>query len=156
MVLLDKVEELTFCKGMPKEYLSRLFSAGQFKTFSEGSHLFQEGLRCDHVFLLTEGQVSLELSLPGLGPVALQTVGPGELLGWSPLLGLGWMTASAKALGSCRVLALDVGKMLEMANEDPRFGMEIMRRIAVTLARRLDATRLQLLEARCTEDQVVS
>jgi hypothetical protein len=66
------------------------------------------------------------------------------------------MTASAKALVGCQVLALDVGKLLEMAYDDPRFGMEVMRRLAVTLARRLNATRLQLLEARCTEDQVVS
>jgi len=156
MVLLDKVEGLTFCKGMPKDYYSRLFSAGEFRTYPEGSYLFHEGLRCDYVFLLCEGQVSLEVSLPGVGPVEVQSVGPGELLGCSPLLGLGWMTASAKALVSCQVLALDVRRMLEMANDDPRFGMEMMRRVAVTLARRLNATRLQLLDARCTEDQVVS
>jgi CRP-like cAMP-binding protein len=156
MVLLDKVEGLTFCKGMPKEYYARLFAAGEFKTYPEGSYLFHEGLHCDHVYLLCEGEVGLEISLPGTGPVEFQTVGPGELLGWSPLLGLGWMTASAKALVGCQVLALDVGKLLEMAYDDPRFGMEVMRRLAVTLARRLNATRLQLLEARCTEDQVVS
>jgi CRP-like cAMP-binding protein len=156
MVLLDKVEKLTFCKGMPKDYYPRLFSAGEIRAYPQGSYLFHEGLHCDQVYLLCEGQVGLELSLPGLGPVELQTVGPGELLGWSPLLGLGWMTASAKALTDCQVLALDVRTILEMANDDPCFGMELMRRLAITLARRLNATRLQLLEARCSEDQVVS
>jgi CRP-like cAMP-binding protein len=156
MVLLDKVEGLTFCKGMPKDYFARLVAAGELRLFPEGSYLFHEGLHCDHVYLLCDGQVGLEISLPNIGPAELQTVGPGELLGWSPLLGLGWMTASAKALVDCQVLALDVRKIEEMVNEDPRFGIELMRRLAVTLARRLNATRLQLLEARCTEDQVVS
>jgi CRP-like cAMP-binding protein len=65
------------------------------------------------------------------------------------------MTASAKALVPCRVLALDTGRVKALAEEDPRFGMELMRRVAVTVAKRLNATRLQLLEARLT-DQAVS
>jgi hypothetical protein len=43
MVLLDKVEKLTFCKGMPKEYYARLLSGGEFTTYPQGSYLFQEG-----------------------------------------------------------------------------------------------------------------
>jgi CRP-like cAMP-binding protein len=155
MVLLDKVESLNFCKDLPRGFLSQLLSAGETKLYSPGSYLFQEGLHCDHVFLLGEGSVRLEISLPDIGAVEIQTVGPGELLGWSPLLGLGWMTASAKALTACRVLALDVARLQALASEDPHFGMELMRRVGVTLARRLNATRMQLLEARCT-DQAVS
>ncbi len=156
MVLLDKVEELTFCEGMAKEDFGRLFAAGEFQSYLEGSYIFQEGLHCDHVFLLCEGEVALEVSLPGSGPVEILTVGPGELLGWSPLLGLGWMTASARALSNCQVLALDAKEILAMTRNDPRFGMELMRRVAVTLARRLNATRLQLLQVRGVEGQVVS
>ncbi len=155
MVLLDKVEGLTFWKDMPKEFVSRMLSAGQIKTFSQGSYLFREGLHSNHVYVLIDGLAAMEVSLPDVGPVEVQTVAPGELLGWSPLLGLGWMTASAKALVSSRVLALDVARVLALANEDPCFGMELMRRVAVTVARRLNATRLQLLEANCT-DQAVS
>jgi len=155
MVLLDKVENLTFCKDLPKGFLSLLLSAGEIKTYPSDSYLFREGLHSDHVYLLADGEVSLEISLPDIGAIEIQTVALGELLGWSPLLGLGWMTASARAVSPCRVLELDVAKLRALANNDPHFGMELMRRVAVTLARRLNATRLQLLEARCT-DQAVS
>jgi CRP-like cAMP-binding protein len=156
MVLMDKLETLTFCKGLSREYLERLVSAGEFKTFAPGSYLFHEGQHSEHVYLLSEGSVGLEVSLPDHGPERVQTVGPGELLGWSPLLGLGWMTANAVALAPCRVLALDAGRVLALVDEDSRFGTELMRRLAITLARRLNATRLQMLEAHRNEGQAVS
>jgi CRP-like cAMP-binding protein len=156
MVLLDKPENLTFCKGMPEDYLKRLVLAGQVKDYRAGAYLFREGVHSSEVYLLADGQVALEASLPSRDPVRIQTVGPGELLGWSPLLGLGYMTASAVALTPCRVLALEVGRVLTLAREDPPFGLEFMQRVAVTLARRLNATRIQLLQAYPDEAQVVS
>jgi CRP-like cAMP-binding protein len=156
MVTMDRLEALTFCKGMATEYLTRLLSAGEMKNVPMGSYLFHEGQQSRYVYLLGEGLVGLELSLPEVGTVRLQTVGPGELVGWSPLLGQGWMTASAVALSPCRVLAVDAARVLALAAEDPRFGMELMQRLAVALARRLNATRLQLLETHRCEGQAVS
>jgi CRP-like cAMP-binding protein len=156
MVSMDKVESLIFCEGLAKEYLERLVSLGKVRHFAAGTYLFHEGQHGEHVFLLGEGLVGLEVSLPGHGPQRVQTVGPGELIGWSPLLGLGWMTASAVALAPCRVLALEASRVRELIDEGPRFGVELMRWLAVTLARRLNATRMQMLEEHCNEDQVVS
>jgi CRP-like cAMP-binding protein len=156
MVLLDKLEDLTFCKGMPQDYLRRLVSAGQMKDYPAGAYLFREGVHSSEVYLLVAGQVALEASLPCRDPIRIQTVGLGELLGWSPLMGLGYMTASGVALTPCQVLALDVGQVLTLAREDPPFGLEFMQRVAVTLARRLNATRIQLLQAYPDEAQVVS
>jgi CRP-like cAMP-binding protein len=155
MVVLDKLDKLSFCKGMPMEYLKRLVSAGEFKSFEPGEVLFCEGQSSEDVYLLAEGQVALETAIPGQEALCVQTVGTGELLGWSPLLGLGVMTATARALTPCRALALNAGKILSLAEQEPAFVLEVMRRTAITLARRLNATRLQLL-ACSDEAQAVS
>jgi CRP-like cAMP-binding protein len=156
MVMIDQLEGLTFCKGMRREFLDLLATAGEVRNCPTGSYLFREGQHSDNIYLLLQGGVGLEVSVPDLGPVRLQTAGPGELLGWSPVLGLGWMTASAVALSACRVLALDVRKVLRLADEQPRFGMELMRRLAMTLARRLNGARMQILEEHRNEAQAVS
>jgi CRP/FNR family cyclic AMP-dependent transcriptional regulator len=156
MVAIEKLESLTFCKGMSKQDLQRLISLGEVKSYPAGAYLFREGLHSDQVYLLGQGKVALEMSLPDAGPVRLQTVGPGELLGWSPLLGLGYMTASAVTLEPCRVLALDTKRVLALVDEDPRFGVDLMRRLARTLVRRLEATRQQVLEEHRYEGQAVS
>jgi CRP-like cAMP-binding protein len=153
---MDKLDKLTFCKGLSSDYQQRLLAAGQFQTYQPGACLFHEGQRSADVYLLAEGQVALETSVPGQGAMPIQTVGAGELLGWSPILGQGVMTATARALTPCRVLALNAGRILAQAGEDPPFVLEFMRRTALTLARRLNATRLRLLEACGDEGQAVS
>jgi CRP-like cAMP-binding protein len=156
MLVLDTLDKLTFCKGLSREYQQRLLSLGEIKTYRPGERLFFEGQTSEHVYLLTLGQAALETSVPGHGPMRVQTVEPGELLGWSPVLGLGVMSATAHALTSCCALALDARRVLALADEDPKFVLEFMRRTAITLARRLQATRLQLVEAYAWEGQQVS
>jgi CRP/FNR family cyclic AMP-dependent transcriptional regulator len=156
MVTLDRLEKLSFCKGLTKEYMQRLVSLGEFKTYRPGDCIFYEGVTSAAVYLLIEGEVALETSLPGHDPVCMQTEEAGELLGWSPVLGLGYMTATARVLTPCRVLALNAAKILSLAEADPAFVLEFMRRTATTLARRLNATRLQVLEVYRDEAQEVS
>jgi CRP-like cAMP-binding protein len=156
MVLLDKLDKLNFCKGLSKDYLRRLVALGEFRTYRPGDCIFHEGVTSQSIYLLAEGRVALEVSVPGREPMRLQEVEAGELLGWSPLLGLGYMSASALALTPCKVLALDAGRILSSSESDPAFVLELMRRTALTLARRLNATRMQLLEACNTEGQAVS
>ena len=156
MLLLDKLDKLNFCKGLSMEYLRRLSAVGEVKAYQPGDRLFFEGQSSQEVYLLTDGEVVLETSLPGQDAMRLQTVGPGELLGWSPVLGLGVMTATARAATPCHVLALNADRILSLAEEDPKFVLEFMRRVAITLARRLNATRLQLVEAYQDRSQEVS
>jgi len=156
MVVVDKLDKLTFCQGLSREYVDRLISLGSVRNYQPGDRLFYEGQPSEEVFLLAKGEVALETSVPGQGSMRVQTVEAGELLGWSPVLGLGVMSASAIALTPCRVVALNANRILALADEDPKFVLEFMRRTAVTLAQRLNATRLQLLEAYGSQVQAVS
>jgi CRP-like cAMP-binding protein len=88
----------------------------------------------------------VEICAPGRGCTTVYTVGPGELLGWSPLLGAGPMTGTARAVTPAQVVVVNAGQVLAVCAHDPYFGMEFMRRTAGALAFRLNATRLQLLD----------
>ena len=83
---------------------------------------------------------------PGRGCTTIQTIGPGELLGWSPVLGSPLMTATSRVLAPATLVALNAGQILAVCEHNPRFGMEFMRRTAQALAVRLNATRLHLLD----------
>jgi CRP-like cAMP-binding protein len=156
MVILDKLDNMRFCEGLSRRYMQRLVSIGEYRTYQEGEILFYEGQSSTDVYLLMAGEVVLEITIPGQGPAVVQTVDAGELLGWSPILGLEVMSATARAVTPCRVLALNATRILALAEEDPRFVLEFMRRTAITLAKRLAATRVQLLEACLGTPQVVS
>jgi CRP-like cAMP-binding protein len=147
MVLLDMLEDIDFLRGLTPEYLGHIAALGQLQEHPANTVLFREGEGCGHVYLVGRGEIALEIQVPGKGPMLIRTAGPGELVGWSPLIRQGPMTATARTLTRCRLIALDVGGMLALCQRDPAFGMELIRRTAVALARRLHGTRLRLLES---------
>ncbi|MBA4189871.1 MAG: Crp/Fnr family transcriptional regulator [Planctomycetaceae bacterium] len=145
------LKTLAFLAPATEDELRLLMPAAQVEQYPAGTSVFREGDHLSHIFIVTTGTVALEISGPDYRPRRIQTVGPGELLGWSPLLGTGAMTAGARATTQVRVVAIDAKALLEVCEADPRFGYQFMRRTAVAIAARLNATRLQLLDVYGTE-----
>jgi CRP/FNR family transcriptional regulator, cyclic AMP receptor protein len=135
-----------FLHGLPAECLRQLASLARRVDIPPGGLVFREGDPANEAYLVVEGNVALDVCAPGVGCRRLMTVGPGELLGWSPLLVQSLFTATARALEPTRTLALDGPRLRALCEGDPRLGYEIMRRTAQALARRLSATRMQLLD----------
>jgi CRP-like cAMP-binding protein len=148
MVLLEELENVSFLRNFSPPCFKQIAMLAQLKEYEAGTGLFAEGEDTSWIFIVLQGDVVLEIQVPGAGSVAVQHVGPGELLGWSPVLGLGPMTAGARALTRCRLAALDAGQIQTLCQRDPWFGVEFYRHIAVTLANRLSATRRQLSDMR--------
>jgi len=148
MVLLDELKDIDLLERFSPLCRRQLASLATSKVFLPGSCIFQEGDHERHVYVVAEGEVILEIKVPSIGVVQVHQIGPGDLLGWSPILGRGWMTATARALTPCRLIALDAEQVRGLAENDTRFGMEFFRSMASALADRLRATRLQLPDPR--------
>ena len=148
MVPIDELEELAFCQDLAPEHLHLIARVARLEEHPPSTVLFREGHESPYVYLLLQGEVGLEIELFGEGPVSVQAVEGGELLGWSPVLGLGPMTATARTLTRCRLAVLDATHLRALSRQDPVFAAEFLRRTAAALAQRLHATRVELLEAR--------
>lgn len=142
----EVLKALAFLAPATDDELRRLGPVARVEQHPPGTVLFREGDHLSRVFIVAAGTVALEVNGTDHRPRRFQTVGPGELLGWSPLLGSGPMTATARALAETRVVALDARAVLGLCDQDPRFGFQFMRRTAAAIAARLGATRLQLLD----------
>jgi CRP-like cAMP-binding protein len=140
------LKTLTFLAPATDEERRRLVPATRIESHPAGTVVFREGDHSRSVFLVMGGTVALEVMGPNHRPQRFQTISTGELLGWSPLLGSGPMTASARALTDVRVVVMDADALLRLCDEDPRFGYKFMRWTAAAIAARLSATRLQMLD----------
>jgi CRP-like cAMP-binding protein len=79
--------------------------------------------------------------------VRIQTLGEGDEMGWSSLLGEGsGKTFQARSLEPVRAIAFDAARLRQVWSQDPAFGYEFIRRLLKVVAQRLQATRLQLLD----------
>lgn len=113
---------------------------------SVGELLFREGQVDKHLYVLLEGQVDLVMQVRHRGSQRILSLGPGDLIAWSALLGNGVMTCSALCLRESRLIAIDADLIAERMERDSDFGYHMMRMVAMALAHRLTATRLQLLD----------
>ena len=90
--------------------------------------------------------MALETSAPQRGSAIIQTLGEGEVLGWSWLVAPYRWRFDARVVEAVRAIALD-GKCLRgRSEEDHDLGYELMKRFAQVMEQRLQAARLQLLD----------
>ena len=75
-----------FLAGLKREQLALLTDCAMATNSKKGQTIFREGEMANRFYLIETGKVVLESS-EGLGnPVIIDTIGPGDLLGWSWML----------------------------------------------------------------------
>jgi CRP/FNR family cyclic AMP-dependent transcriptional regulator len=136
-----------FFRDLPPAYLKLLVGCATNVRFDADTFLFRAGEEANQFFLLREGAVAMEAVAPGRPPVVVQTLGAGEILGWSWLIPPYHWMFDARTIEPTRAITLD-GKCLRGKCEaDHDLGYELLKRISHVLWERLQAVRLQLLDA---------
>ncbi len=144
--ILDTLRGVEFFQEIADEHLHRVAEIARPVEFPANSEMFHEHDIAKDVYVIVSGQVSLVICQPKVGCRQLMQVGDGEFVGWSPLVGRAHLTDTAHTLTAVKALAFDAEALLAQCSADPKFGLEFMQRVAVALAQRLSATRLQLLK----------
>jgi CRP/FNR family transcriptional regulator, cyclic AMP receptor protein len=132
--------------ALPEGVLSNLIAVAVLREYQNGDLLFRENATNDAILLMISGRVALEMNVPGRGNVRLLSLGAGDWLGWSALLGSGQMTTSAIVLADTRIAEFSAADIAELCEHNHSFGYHLMRHLAKALGNRLVATRLQLLD----------
>lgn len=143
--LEEILAEHPFLEGFKPEHVRKMAELALEVQFGRDQIIFREGQESGLFFLLLSGKVALEVSAPGR-IFRVQTLGPGEELGWSSVLGEGGKHFQARSLETVRALAFEGARLRQLCEQDPSFGYALMRQLLKVVAERLQATRLQLLD----------
>jgi len=135
-----------FLSNMDETLIKTLTSCASNIVFKEGTRLFREGEDAKLFFLLRSGKVALETDAAEKGPIRIQTVGEGEVLGWSWLIYPFKWHFDAIALEQVHAFSIDASCLRAKCETDNHFGYEMLKRFSEVLEHRLAATRLQLLD----------
>ena len=144
--LLEVIQTLQFSADLGDSTARKLADLLSPRQYSAGATIFEEGTLSPFLYLIVDGEVALEMCIPARGCTRILTLGPGDLLAWSSVLGAGRMTAGAHALTDVRMLVAPAQAILDLCAADPSFGFEFFQSVAAALSKRLVATRLQLLD----------
>ena len=134
-----------FLRSMSRDQLDVLAEAACDVMFPAKHRLFEDGGYATRFWLILSGHVSLDLHVPGEGPVVIETIGMGELLGWSWLFPPFKWAFGAVAATRVEAFEFDASAVREACTADPGLGYELNQRITRVLAKRLQATRIRLI-----------
>ncbi|GAA1535365.1 cyclic nucleotide-binding domain-containing protein [Dactylosporangium maewongense] len=142
----DLLVEHPFMAGVPDRFLERMAHYSHRVTVRAGTRLFSEGGRADKFWLIRDGLVSLDTRLPGRGDVVVETIGAGQVVGWSWLFPpYRWhfgATADTPVLAIC----FEAAGVRAMCADEPELGYELTRRLIEVVVARMQATRLRMLD----------
>lgn len=140
--------EQPFLKGLSESQLELLAENGMRADFKEGEAIFSEGGPANRFYILLSGEVEVESPCPYCdderGSTAIETVGPGGVLGWSWLFPPHYSHFNARALSPVQAIFFYGTRLREHCENDHDLGYELMKRIAQIFIERLQATRGQL------------
>jgi CRP/FNR family transcriptional regulator, cyclic AMP receptor protein len=114
--------------------------------YDAGTRLLKEGDPSDRFILIVEGKVALEMVLPDRPVVRIQTLGPGEVFGWSWLLPHQVWRLDARAVKRTQTLEIPSATLRSSLESHPEEGYRFLMRLLPIVAERLENTRIQLLD----------
>jgi CRP-like cAMP-binding protein len=136
-----------FGAGLSPHALGRLADCcAAIRDYSAGSVLMTEGDERHPFGIVLDGRVGLRLLVPERGAVTILTVEPGDVVGWSALVPPFRATSTAVAVEPSRIMEFDVPALRRALREDSALAATVYPRVLEAVARRLVATRHQLLD----------
>ncbi len=133
--------------------LEKIASLAVDKEYEAGTTIFQEGTSANELFVLQEGKVAVQMTLP-MTPgqmsrrITVDVVTRNEMLGWSAIVEPYVYTLTAVCMQKTKVLAIRGIKLRVLLRDNHHIGYEVLRGLTKVVASRLDDTRHVLVSER--------
>jgi CRP/FNR family cyclic AMP-dependent transcriptional regulator len=140
------LEGTWFAAEMPPDIRRRLGEIGEIVEYPALATLVVAGSPCPAMGVIIDGRVALRPAVPGLAPETMLTLEAGDVFGWSAVMHGSVATADAIALVPTTAVLFERQRLGVALAGDCELAAAVYRRVLAAVARRLQVTRLQLLD----------
>jgi CRP-like cAMP-binding protein len=127
----------TFLHGLSERHRMLLASGARPFSVGPGHLLLQQGMEADAFYLIQSGQVALSRAVPGAADAPVQTVGPGEVVGWSWLVPPYRWQFTGRAVDTVQGIAFNAAWLRDLCESDYSLGYHLLRQLITIMAERL-------------------
>lgn len=143
---VDLLKTLPFFENFPEDLIEKLASHATLKKFVAGELVFEENGVADRLFLIETGFVNLQIDVENYGPVNIEKIMGGSVLGWSWLFPPHYWHFSARAGEETLAIVIEGKQLREMIEKDRDLGFQLYKLFSRVVEERLQATRMKLVE----------
>ena len=144
--LYTLIAKQPFLKGLNSQQLQQLAGSALEMKFETGTTIFEEGSPANRFYLILTGRVELSSEMEDRNVIPIQTLGPGDDLGWSWLFPPYAMHFMARALEPTTAIFFYGTRLREQCEQDHELGYQLMKRIAEVATQSLGATQRRLMQ----------
>ena len=130
---------LPLFRGLNPFYIGLLAGLAMETRFEPGQFIFKQGDPANRFYLIQEGEVSMEIESHDKQMIPFRKIGPEEDLGWSWIFAPSYFPATARVIKPTRAIFFYGTMLRQQCEEDPKFGYEMMKRVAVAATHTLNA-----------------
>lgn len=135
-----------FLTGLTEPQRGQLLALAETVRFPSGARIFDEGELAERFWIVEEGSVALDVHVPGQSPPIVETLGPGDLVGWSWLFPPYRWHLGARTLSPVTARQFDAAAVRDRCARDPDFGHALTCAVGSVIGRRLRGARARLLD----------
>ncbi len=166
--MIDKglLEGFSIFSAVQQDRLSAIAEKCELLEFKSNEMIFHQGDMAKNLFGILDGEVELSLLFQDRilkadiayeesiqarfevleKPIVIETLGPGDVFGWSALVNPKQLTATARCSKPTRVFSLPADELKAMNDQDPATGYIIMEKLAEVISQRLQTRTDKLIE----------
>ncbi len=145
--LTDALKSIPWFLDFNQKQMEKLARISSIIELKAGEVLFCEGDRVDNTYIILDGQVSVEITVPAQGPLQIYVAEPLDVLGWSKMTPVvRQRVASTIALKDTHLLVFNGDDLAALCEEDHHIGYVVVRRLANVVATNMLHTKLQLMD----------
>lgn len=144
--MTDALNGFPLLRSLTPTQRAKVASAAREVTFPARHRIFEEDQPAGGCWLIRHGRVALDAVVPGRGMIIVQTIGPGDVLGWSWLVSPHQWQFGAVTIDPVHAVEFDTTRLRALADADPTLGYPLVLGLFEAVVQRLQSTRARLLD----------
>lgn len=152
--ILRQLRQHPFLQGIEHDQLVLLEDCAVPAQFKAGEVIFHQGQQADRFYLITKGKVVLESAADDGPAVVIETVGTGDLLGWSWMMPPYRWHFTARTVERTDAVFFAAPLLQQYCERDHSLGFEVHKRISAVMMKRLQAARKKMLAIHARDEKL--
>jgi CRP-like cAMP-binding protein len=142
MISANWLKKTELFEGLDESQLNDLLAYSTVESFPEGRIVFHQEAEATHLYILIQGAVDLSVKAQGeIGFLTSQIQKEGAIFGIPSLIEPFRYNVTAKCILPSKVLSIGSHYLRKKMEEDPKMGMQMMKKLTLIYYNRLNELR---------------
>ena len=145
MESINDLREFVIFKDLTDSELENIAEIAKREMYDANKRIFEEKSWASNLYLVVKGLVVIKLKgEKGVDQLPIDTVGPGDIFGWSAVTEPHAFTAAAWTTEKSEILVFNGKVLLDLFKKNNHIGYKVMSKVATVISSRLRKLNQQL------------